>query len=321
MGFIKVSVIVPTYNYSNYILDAIKSIEMQTYPSELIEVIIIDDGSTDGTEKVIASYDSSLTINYFYQKNTGKAAATQKGIELSKGDIIFNLDADDYFYPDKIQTIIDIYEDNPDAVFIGHPAMIIDEKNNSNSQEAMPHYLTDIFIDGKDLVTLFLENRLLYGGGSTFSAKLSILKKNTIPYDVDMYIDEFLIYAAAVHGKCYLSSKCLSVWRVHGYNYSVHKEDTLIRQKRESLLNSSLVMYNFISSSSFFGEKIQKLYYLKHLDRLYSTLEANNQKSSKRIIELLKTILSFEYSIKHLHTYKLFNRLLPTPIIRNLKSS
>ncbi|KHJ36978.1 putative glycosyltransferase EpsH [Pedobacter glucosidilyticus] len=316
----KVTVLIPTYNYAKYILQAIKSVESQSYPSSLIDILIIDDGSTDNTTDIVTSYKSSLPITYFYQQNLGKAAATKKGIELSKGDIIFNLDADDYFLPNKIETIIKIYNSNSSITFVGHPAIIEDEALNAKSEEIIPKNIIDKIIQGPELINFFLENRILFGGGSTFSAKTSSLKKNNISPDVDMYIDEYLIFTACLHGTAYISSGFLSTWRIHGKNYSVEKDKTILKIKGNRLLNSSFAMLEFINEEKDFNTRIKKLYYLKHLDRLYNTLEFNNEKDFKQIFRLLRIILSLKYSVKDIHAYNLFNRLLPTTIIKNLKS-
>lgn len=316
----KVTVLIPTFNYAKYILQAIKSVESQSYPSSLIDILIIDDGSTDNTADIVTSYKSSLPITYFYQQNLGKAAATQKGIELSKGDIIFNLDADDYFLPHKIETIIKIYDSNSSITFIGHPAIIEDEALDSKAKEIIPKSIIDKIIQGPELINFFLENRILFGGGSTFSAKTSSLKKNIISPKVDMYIDEYLIFTACSYGNAYISSNCLSIWRIHGKNYSVQKDNNILKVKRNRLLSSSFAMLEFVNDEKNFNTRIKKLYYLKHLDRLYNTLEINNEKDFKQIFRLLRIIFSLKYSVKDIHAYNLFNRLLPTTIIKNLKS-
>src|ERR1700754_4647904 len=97
-----VTVIIPTYNYAVYIGDAVQSILQQNYPTELIEIIVVDDGSTDDTQQVLRPFIEGTNISYYYQQNKGKANATYNGIQKSKGKYIFNLDADDYFLSNKI---------------------------------------------------------------------------------------------------------------------------------------------------------------------------------------------------------------------------
>ncbi len=92
-----ISIIVPTYNDSQFIQDAINSILDQTLKK--IEIIVVDDGSTDNTQKVLDHYIKNKLINYIYQTNMGVSAARNKGINHARGKYICFLDADDLLYP------------------------------------------------------------------------------------------------------------------------------------------------------------------------------------------------------------------------------
>ena len=105
-----VSVIIPTYNCDRYIVRAIESVLMQNDCS--FEILVIDDGSTDSTEKVLAPYRDR--IRYIKQKNQGVAAARNNGIAQAKADLIAFLDADDYFCPGKLAKQSEILIQRPD---------------------------------------------------------------------------------------------------------------------------------------------------------------------------------------------------------------
>lgn len=94
-----VSVIIPTFNYGRFIGGAIKSVLAQTYP--IAEIIVVDDGSTDDTEEVVASFGEK--VKYIRQENAGVCAARNKGVENSSGELIAFLDADDVWLPEKIE--------------------------------------------------------------------------------------------------------------------------------------------------------------------------------------------------------------------------
>ena len=98
-NFPLVSIIIPVYNGSNYVKEAIDSALAQTYKN--IEVIVVNDGSTDNTEKIVKSYGDK--IRYFYKENGGVASALNLAIENSKGEYISWLSHDDVYYPNKIQ--------------------------------------------------------------------------------------------------------------------------------------------------------------------------------------------------------------------------
>jgi len=92
-----VSVIVPVYNGAKFIAEAIKSVCMQNY--EPLEIVIVDDGSTDDTSVIVRSFND---IRYIRQENHGVAAARNTGITESRGELIAFLDADDYWSHNKL---------------------------------------------------------------------------------------------------------------------------------------------------------------------------------------------------------------------------
>ena len=96
-----VSIIIPTFNRGYILPRAIKSALSQTYQN--IELIIIDDGSTDNTEEIVKDF-SDPRIQYIrYSENKGRPAARNKGIKKSKGDFFAFLDSDDEYPPEKIE--------------------------------------------------------------------------------------------------------------------------------------------------------------------------------------------------------------------------
>jgi len=100
----KLSVIIPTYNRANLVQRAIKSVLNQTLKP--YEIIVIDDGSTDDTLKVLKNYP----IKVFTQKNKGVSSARNLGIKQSKGDIIAFLDSDDEWLQDKIKLQLPLHK-------------------------------------------------------------------------------------------------------------------------------------------------------------------------------------------------------------------
>ena len=95
-----ISIVIPTYNCSETLPAAIKSVTAQT--ADNWELIIIDDGSTDDTKEVVQQYLECDKINYHYQQNKGVAAARNEGAKMSCGTYLLFLDSDDKFFPGLI---------------------------------------------------------------------------------------------------------------------------------------------------------------------------------------------------------------------------
>ena len=111
--FPSVSVIVPTYNRAHMLKEAIDSVLAQTY--QAFELIVVDDGSTDDTRRLLSSYGSHR-INIVYQKNAGVSAARNRGIRSASGELIALLDSDDYWLPEKLAKQVDFFKSAPQAV-------------------------------------------------------------------------------------------------------------------------------------------------------------------------------------------------------------
>ncbi len=102
-----VSVILPTYNRGYIIERAIKSVLNQTYKN--LELIIVDDGSTDNTEEIVKSIEDKRIIFLKHKKNKGASSARNTGIKNSKGEYISFIDSDDVWFPLKLEKQINIF--------------------------------------------------------------------------------------------------------------------------------------------------------------------------------------------------------------------
>lgn len=89
-----VSIIIPCFNYEQFVEEAIKSVANQTYKN--VEIIVINDGSTDNSDKVIKQLQTAYGFKYVTQQNRGIIPTRNRGVELATGDFIIQLDADDY---------------------------------------------------------------------------------------------------------------------------------------------------------------------------------------------------------------------------------
>lgn len=111
MSNLLVSVILPVFNGEKYLAEAIESVLSQRYAP--VEIIVVDDGSSDGSAKIAAQYKDH--VRYFYQSHAGPAAARNLGIRQSSGQVIAFIDSDDIWPPDKLRKQIQCLEMFPEA--------------------------------------------------------------------------------------------------------------------------------------------------------------------------------------------------------------
>ncbi|MBK6479813.1 MAG: glycosyltransferase family 2 protein [Saprospiraceae bacterium] len=106
-----VSVIIPAYNAALYLEECIQSVLNQTWKS--LEIIIVNDGSTDKTADIVRPYLADNRIRYIFQKNQGCSSAKNTGLSAATGDYIQYLDADDMISPDKINAQLQVLQQDP----------------------------------------------------------------------------------------------------------------------------------------------------------------------------------------------------------------
>lgn len=117
-----VTIVIPTYNRAHFLPDALKSVFQQSYRP--IDVIIVDDGSTDGTKEIVDSFseevepDKELSIQYHHQANQGAPVARNRGLIESTGEFIQFLDSDDILHPQKLDLQVNAFSRHPDADMI-----------------------------------------------------------------------------------------------------------------------------------------------------------------------------------------------------------
>ncbi|MBV9924319.1 MAG: glycosyltransferase [Acidobacteria bacterium] len=120
MGGITHSVVIPTYNRAKYLTDALRSVFEQG--CEGVEVIVVDDGSTDGTREAVSQFG----VRYVYQENRGTSAAKNLGINLARGELVSFLDSDDVWLPGKMRLERELFMKHPeaDAVVTDHNSWV-----------------------------------------------------------------------------------------------------------------------------------------------------------------------------------------------------
>ena len=145
-----VSVIVPLYNLRQFVAEAIESALAQTLPPDEVEVIVIDDGSTDGGGEVVERY--LPRVRYFRQENRGLSAARNAGIRVARAPSLTFLDADDRILPEKLAVQLDVFAARPDVGLVYSGWYYVDPAGVRLPQRGWPR------LEGDVLAALVLGN-------------------------------------------------------------------------------------------------------------------------------------------------------------------
>lgn len=157
MSFSLVSVIIASYNRSNYLRQAIASVVAQTYRP--IELIVVDDGSTEPLESVVHEFvtDDALQLVYIRQENSGPASARNHGLKVARGEFIGFLDSDDLWFPEMLSSSVDFLLTHHETDIVCGGWDMIDEAGKASTGVFLPSGLQKI-IDADFTKALILKN-------------------------------------------------------------------------------------------------------------------------------------------------------------------
>ncbi|QQL49414.1 glycosyltransferase family 2 protein [Mucilaginibacter ginkgonis] len=195
-----------TYNGARFLREQIDSVLGQTY--RYIELVITDDGSTDGTIDIINDYVKGDTRVKLYQnpQNLGFVRNFEKAIYLCTGDYIALCDQDDIWEPDKLQQLVNNIGDN---ILIYHDSQLFNE-------EGLMVKVSDVFnmYEGDSPLALLFYN-CLSGHAFMFDKKLATYLKQNGPFDPAFYHDWWIAFVAASYGSIKYLDKVLVQYRQH----------------------------------------------------------------------------------------------------------
>jgi hypothetical protein len=210
--FPKVSVVVPAYNLARYLGRAIESALAQDWPAEALEVIVVDDGSTDETPQVLAAYADR--IRAIRQDNGGLVRAVDRGLAEVTGDYVALLDADDEWPTDRLTRHVAFLEAHPEVGLVHGDMTIIDADGAVLSPsffEANGTQLTRGRVLGR-----LLGGNFVSGGASTFRA--SLLPAIHPIADDAAYPDWWIAATIAAVAEIDHVPGCANLYRYHGAN-------------------------------------------------------------------------------------------------------
>ena len=202
----KYSIIIPAYNAEAFIEKCLDSVRKQTFQD--FEVIVIDDGSTDNTSSSIASFQKEFPhfpLIYTIQENGGAASARNTGIEKSNGSYIAFLDADDIWYPDKLEKVNAVFETNGNIDVVYHDEIEVDLKGKKTKniyRTLKSPYLDDLVINGNSLSTstvVVKRERLVKANtfkdgkraGEDIECWIKLAEQGCVFYHLNMFLGEY----------------------------------------------------------------------------------------------------------------------------------
>ena len=227
-----VSVVIPCYNYAHFVADAINSVLTQTFKP--IQIVVVDDGSTDNSLDVIKSFGDRIDI--IAQPNNGHAAAENVGYARTTGDVIFFLDADDFLYPSAVERVMSHVDATTSKVQFYLEA--VSENKTPRGFTAPERMPTENKIE-----TLLFRYGSYPSPPTSGNAYARSFLERVLPFPEKEFLgatDNYVMVLAPLYGQVKVCAEPLGGYRLHGKNMSaVLSAQSLKRMREETLINAA----------------------------------------------------------------------------------
>jgi len=205
----RVSVVIDNYNYGRFLGQCIQSALDQDYPRDLLEIIVVDDGSTDDSRAVAEGFGTRLRL--ILQENSGQAGAFSAGLAAARGEIVCLMDSDDYWRPEKVRTVAAAFDEAQIGV-VQHPLLDVDEQGR-----ALPTNLPEW--PARYALADYLGGRVALAAASGLALRRNVLRDILpIPLDIAYASDAYLIAHGLLSCQAANLGQVLGCHRIHGRN-------------------------------------------------------------------------------------------------------
>jgi GT2 family glycosyltransferase len=234
MGQIPITVLIDTYNHERFIEEAIASVLAQDFPASEMEILVIDDGSTDRTPEIVQKF--APRVRYLRKENGGQASAFNFGIPQAQGEIVAFLDGDDWWTPDKLSCVAKAMAADSSVGIVGHGIITV---NLDGHQE------TETLLEGFRFQANSLEGARLFRrrgaflGASRMTIRAAALRQiGLIPEAIRIQADEYLFTLAAVLTTVSILPQALTYYRLHEANqFQLSGSDPLQLRRKQKYLS------------------------------------------------------------------------------------
>jgi glycosyltransferase involved in cell wall biosynthesis len=256
------SVLIDTYNHEEFIEQAVVSVLEQDFPLEELEILVVDDGSTDKTPEILRKFEPRIRV--LQKHNGGQASAFNFAIPQCQGEVIAFLDGDDWWSKDKLRTIVPIFQSQPDIAGVGHGYFVVDAQGHLQNT-ALPQKSCRLNARTPKAAALFCRHGGFFGTSRVAYRKSILERILPIPEGAVIEADEWLFTLAPCLADVMVLDQALFYYRLHGGN-----------------------MFMLVGATE------------KGLQRLYDSLECLVQNFPPRLRELGVTVEIEESLLAHL---------------------
>lgn len=229
-----VSILIDTYNHERFIEQAIVSAIEQDFPSSEREIIVVDDGSTDGTPDLIRKFEPQVRL--LRKPNGGQASAFNVGIPECRGEIVALLDGDDWWAQKKLALVTSAFDKDPAVGGVGHGYFEVDG-NGQTRATVVPEKVTRLNARSVEGAKEFGHLKCFFGTSKVAYRKWVLDRILPVPLGAIIEADEFLFTLAVCLADVVVLDQPLFFYRFHEGNlFMIQAKDTVrLRRRYDSL--------------------------------------------------------------------------------------
>jgi glycosyltransferase involved in cell wall biosynthesis len=209
-----ITVLIDTYNQEAFIEEAVISVLRQDEPPQEVEILVVDDGSSDGTPEIVRKFVPRVRL--IQKQNGGQASALNLGISEARGEIVAFLDGDDWWASSKLKAVVDSFQRNPEVELVGHG--ITEIRSDGFQRVEVPNSEYQFRISS---ITDAKKFRLLRGflGTSRMAFRRTLLERiGPVPEVLRFEADEYLFTIGGLSADVLILDKPYTFYRVHDKN-------------------------------------------------------------------------------------------------------
>lgn len=232
-----ITVLINTHNYGHFVEEAIDSVLSQDFALDQVEILVVDDGSTDDTPERVKKYGS--LIRYLYKQNGGQASALNVGLANARGEIVVLLDADDLFLPRKLALVAAAFRQNPNLGMVYHPLLEWNVETNERRDRGLPLISGDARV-APDQFSYYVPHPT-----SCISLRRAFLAPLLpIPETIRMLADCYLVQLIPLFAPILALPEPLVLYRIHGGNNCYSDPQRMSIETRKVRLREVQILFN-----------------------------------------------------------------------------
>ncbi len=210
-----VTTLIDTYNHESFIEEAINSVLEQDFPASETEILVVDDGSTDGTPELVRQFQPRVRL--LRKANGGQASAFNAAIPEARGEIVAFLDGDDWWAPGKLTAVAAVFAADAAIGLVGHGITHVYSDGRQHAE--LPREINRFRITSTEAAKTF-RTRRGFLGTSRMACRQEVLRQiGPVPQALKFEADEYLFTLAGLYADVMILPKSLTFYRLHDKNF------------------------------------------------------------------------------------------------------